>query len=82
MPNATLNLHTIVMDFKAVAHNSVRRIFPQAATKDCLFHFGLCLVRNLQRLGLLGEYEIDDSPLCNWVKLLKALLPVDLVNDA
>lgn len=50
----------------------------------CLFHFGQSLIRNVQRLGLMPLYEVQDSPLKKWVHLIKALafLPVDLVLDA
>lgn len=75
------NLHTIIMDFEAAAHNAARAIFPNVTTKGCLFHFGQCLIRHVQRYGLMQFYENEESEIRIWIKKLKALalLPPDLI---
>uniref|UniRef100_A0A915KHH7 MULE transposase domain-containing protein n=1 Tax=Romanomermis culicivorax TaxID=13658 RepID=A0A915KHH7_ROMCU len=45
----------------AAAHRAVRNVFPNVITKGCLFHFGQCLIRNVQRLSLMPLYKVQDS---------------------
>lgn len=42
----------IVMDFEAAAHTAASTIFPNIELKGCNFHYGQCLWRRIQGLGL------------------------------
>ena len=43
---------TIIMDFEAAAHRAISEEFSNILRKGCNFHFGQCLWRKIQELGL------------------------------
>uniref|UniRef100_A0A915JMI7 MULE transposase domain-containing protein n=1 Tax=Romanomermis culicivorax TaxID=13658 RepID=A0A915JMI7_ROMCU len=75
------SVHTILLDFEAADYNAARAVFNNIATKGCLLHFGQCLIRQVQRNGLMQQYDDRESVFHKWIKLLKTLafLPLDLV---
>ena len=50
---------TVMIDFEMAAIQSLEHHFPEAEIQGCLFHFGQCLWRNVQRLGLQNWYKED-----------------------
>jgi len=70
-------LRFVILDFEIATHTAARTVFPEATTRGCLFHFGQCLIRNVQRLGMMRYYEDEESDFHKWIKLIKsmALIP-------
>jgi hypothetical protein len=77
-----LNPETITIDFERAALNSINEHFPTTAVHGCFFHFGQCLWRNLQSLGLQDWYLEPENSLL--IKIIQALafVPPDDVIDA
>ena len=56
-----------MIHFEMAAIQSLQHHFPQAEIQGCLFYFGQCLCRNVQRLGLQGWYKDDaNNALANY----------------
>ncbi|CAM1308478.1 Uncharacterised protein at_DN2091 [Pycnogonum litorale] len=51
---------SVMVDFEMAAIQSLRAAFPATEVKGCLFHFGQCLWRKIQKLGLQQWYR--ESP--------------------
>jgi hypothetical protein len=70
---------TIMMDFELANMNAVRRVFPLATVRGCLFHFDQTIWRHVVEAGLKNEYETVDSPVRRDVVTLMALpfVPLD-----
>jgi len=74
-------VRSLIMDFEQAAHDSARAVMG-IQTRGCLFHFGQCLIRRLQKEGAMTAYETNLGGVREWVGLLKsmALLPPELVQ--
>ena len=74
---------TVMIYFEMAAIQSLQHHFPEAEIQGCLFHFGQCLWRNVQRLGLLGWYK-DDANNALIIKSFQALafVPPNRVTEA
>lgn len=84
MLNKDLCPETIILDFEAAAHKSVRVVFPGCIIKGCRFHLGQAWHRKIVELGLKREYERKDSEKSGWMKLFFSLpfLHYSEVEDA
>lgn len=74
--------HQVVIDFEISARNAWELAFPNIEVRGCLFHFGQCIWRRIQALGLAGDY--NNSPeFTAWARLIFALplLPLGRVED-
>jgi hypothetical protein len=74
---------TVMIDFEMAVIQSLQHHFPEAEIQGCLFHFGQCLWRNVQRLGLQGWYR-DDANNALIIKSFQALafVPPNRVTEA
>ncbi|XP_076471818.1 uncharacterized protein LOC143301423 [Babylonia areolata] len=76
-----LNPETITIDFERAALNSISEHFPTTAVHGCFFHFGQCLWRNLQSLGLQDWYlEPENSLLVKTIQALAFVPPDDVIE--
>ncbi|KAK7486345.1 hypothetical protein BaRGS_00022393 [Batillaria attramentaria] len=76
-----LNPETITIDFERAALNSISEHFPTTAVHGCFFHFGQCLWRNLQSLGLQDWYlEPENSLLIKTIQALAFVPPDDVIE--
>ena len=76
-----LNPETITIDFERAALNSISEHFPTTAVLGCFFHFGQCLWRNLQSLGLQDWYmEPENSLLIKTIQALAFVPPDDVIE--
>jgi len=69
----TMNPHSITTDFEKAAKNAFQVVFPNAAQYGCLFHFGQCLWRRIQKLPEVSKNYIDDPDYALNVKCLSAI---------
>jgi len=73
-----LNPETITIDFEQAALNSISLT---TAVHGCFFHFGQCLWRNLQSLGLQDWYlEPENSLLVKTIQALAFVPPDDVIE--
>ena len=79
-----LNTHSILVDFEMASINALRDHFPNADIQGCLFHFGQCLWRKIQELGLRAWYNQPRGEKSLLIKMFTALVfvPINLVPDA
>ena len=79
-----LNPHYILVDFEMASINALRDHFPNADIQGCLFHFGQCLWRKIQELGLQAWYNQPAGENSLLMKMYTALafVPINLVPDA
>lgn len=61
-----LSLHTVLLDFEQAAHDAAREVF-NVETKGCLFHFGQCLIRQINSIGLKLTYENEANGVKRWI---------------
>lgn len=52
-----LNPTSISVDFERAVINSIKKIYPDTIVYGCFFHFGQCLWRKIQSLGLQSWYN-------------------------
>lgn len=70
------NPQYFVIDFEQAMISACNALFPSSRVRGCLFHFGQCIWRNVQKLGLQKSY--DDRPIVRTtVKRLIAMPFVD-----
>ena len=89
MDEEDFNPETILTDFEAATLKSVKGLFSGILHKGCLFHFGQCIWRKVQDLGLKKKYQEDTSFHLSVRKLVAlAFLPLsdiykayDLITD-
>ena len=67
-----LNPQSVVLDYELAAHNAWRTVRPWVQLKGCMFHFGQCIWRKLQSLGLQQAYA-EDLQFQAWARLILAL---------
>jgi hypothetical protein len=74
---------SITVDFEQAAMDSLREYFPNAAIHGCLFHFGQCLFRKIQSLGLQPWYmaHSDNSDIIKQFQAL-AFVPPELAPES
>lgn len=77
-----LNPLSFTIDYERAAINAINRIFPNANVYGCYFHFGQCLWRKIQNLGLQAWY--NDPANTNLIKSIQALafVPVPQVIES
>ena len=74
-----LNPVSTTADFERSAINQMRRIFPEATIYGCFFHFGQCLWRKIQALGLQTWYnERDNAFIIKQIQALAFVPPCDV----
>lgn len=56
-----LNPKHIMVDFEKAAINAASNIFQKADLHGCFFHFGQCVWRHIQSVGLQQMYNNDDQ---------------------
>ena len=75
---------TIMVDFEVASIQAYQRVLPRSAIKGCLFHYGQCVQRCIQRVGLAAAYRAADlgSPLRRMVRRTSArpLVPPDQLD--
>lgn len=73
---------TIMTDFEMATINVVKATYPTVRVTGCFFHFGQCLFRKVQELGLWSDYQTADFNI--FVRMLAALafVPADKVIDS
>ena len=52
-----VNVTSITVDFEKAAINSIKNNFPHVSICGCFFHFGQCLWRKIQTVGLQSWYN-------------------------
>ena len=67
-----LNPQSVVLDYELAVHNAWRTVRPGVQLKGCMFHFGQCVWRKLQSLGLQQAYA-EDLQFQAWARLILAL---------
>ena len=84
MERRVLNPHSILVDFENASINALRVFFPDADLQGCLFHFGQCVWRKVQALGLQAWYMEAEGNNALLIKMFIALafVPIALVPDA
>ena len=50
---------TFVVDFEAGFWKAIRKVFPEASVKGCVFHFSQALYRHIKTIGLKTAYEAN-----------------------
>ncbi|CAF2087202.1 unnamed protein product [Rotaria magnacalcarata] len=62
MDEDDFNPETILSDFEAATIKSINSLFQNILQSGaCLFHFGQCIWRKIQSLGLQNKYQEDES---------------------
>ena len=75
-----INPISIMTDFELAAINALKGTFPNVTTSGCMFHFGQCVWRKLQELGMVAAYNGDPDFAIKVRRILAlAFLPVDEV---
>lgn len=83
MDEGDFNPETILTDFEAATIKSVKGLFPRALHKGCLFHYGQCVWRKIQDLGLKKKYQEDESFHASVKKLIAlAFVPLSDIYKA
>ena len=70
---------SVSLDFERSAINSVKKFFPDADVYGCFFHFGQCLWRKVQGLGLQCWYSnIENAIIIKKIQALAFVPPQDV----
>ncbi|XP_071040757.1 uncharacterized protein [Parasteatoda tepidariorum] len=79
----SLNPNSVLIDFERSCISALKDTFPYAAVKGCFFHYGQCIWRKVQELGLSSAYRNDDE-VRQWVQRIGALplVPPESMGDA
>jgi len=67
------NITTVLTDFERAVINAVSQVFPNVTVKGCSFHFRQAMMRRIQREGLKAAYEVDQSPVREWLRRVMAM---------
>ncbi|CAF1104867.1 unnamed protein product [Brachionus calyciflorus] len=62
----------IISDFEQADINAYNNGFDQIVMKGCHFHFTQCLWKNIQKIGLVDEYNKADATF-EWLNMFKSL---------
>ena len=60
-------------DYEHALHNPIVNTWPSVTLRDCFFHYCQALWRKLQQSDLVPEYEVDNSPVRTYFKMMCAL---------
>lgn len=73
----------VKVDFEASMMTAIKSTFPQTQISGCSFHFGQCLWRKIQTLGLVKDYREDEAvkQTCKMCAAL-AYLPPHCIQEA
>jgi hypothetical protein len=66
--NEGINIESVVVDLECALKNALEKVFPTLRVFYCNFHFGQCVWRRLQSLGLSGKY-INDFHIAKIVRM-------------
>lgn len=71
-----------IVDFEQAQKNAIENVFEQTKIYYCLFHFGQCIFRKIQKLGLSIEYRtnITINKICKMLTSL-AFVPEEFVQE-
>ena len=64
---------TVLCDFEKGLHNAIHTVWPGTTVRGCYFHHKQCLWRELQRCSLVPEYNVIDSPIRKYFKMIGAI---------
>ena len=72
------------MFYEIGLHNAVTNTWPNTTLRGCHFHYTQALWRHLQRVDLVPEYQVENSPIRAAFKMLTALpfVPENLITTA
>ena len=80
--NLPFNPAVIISDFEAALLETIRLQFPNARHLGCHFHYGQCIWRKVQDVGLAGEYNAGGNVQAFIQKCIAlAFIPPSEVND-
>ena len=65
----------VMHDFEAAIPKAVKRVFPNANTTGCLFHFKQCSTRNMMKLSIPKDNIAFKR--VGWFDLLTVVVPKD-----
>ena len=51
----------IILDFELAQYTALASVWKNIKIFFCLFHFGQCVFRQIQKLGLAAEYKENQS---------------------
>ncbi|CAF1018080.1 unnamed protein product [Brachionus calyciflorus] len=71
-PVKKTNPNVVVSDFETAAINAFRNNFQKVLMKGCHFHYTQALWKNIQKVGLVGEYGKMDA-IYDWLNMFKSL---------
>ena len=79
----SLRPDAIHIDFKQSMINVIESVFPETRIKCCRFHLGQAWWRNIQKLGLSGEYKDKGGVIGKWLIIFFGFpfLPPEEVSD-
>ena len=79
-----LDPQTVLCDYEIGLQNAVRAAWPQATLRGCYFHFSQALWRNLQAHDLVPEYNVPNSQVNFFFKILTAFpfIPLGDIDEA
>lgn len=80
----TLNPRSITTDFERAAKNAFKAVFPDTSQHGCLFHFGQCFWRQIQKLPEVSKNYVENPDYALRVKCLTgiAFVPPHFVKEA
>ena len=75
---------SILCDYETGLRNACASTWPSCTVRGCYFHFTKATFKHLCDMGLKTEYEVEDSDVRKYYKLISALpfVPEDDVLDA
>ena len=78
------NPRSVLCDYEIGLHNAVTNKWPNTTLRGCHFHYTQALWRHLQRVDLVPEYQVENSPIRVAFKMLTALpfVPENLITTA
>ena len=69
----------VMHDFEAAIPKAVKRVFPNAKTTGCLFHFKQCLTRNMMKLSIPKDIAFKQV---GWFDLLTVVPKDEIFSKA
>ena len=75
---------SILCDYEVGLHNAILSVWPSSSVRGCQFHFKQSLWKALQRTDLVPEYNVLNSNIRKFFKILGAFpfLPEDLIDSS
>ena len=77
-------LQSVLCDYDHALHNAIVNTWLSVTLRDCFFHCFQAFWRKLQQSDLVPEYDVDNSPVRTYFKMMCALLfvPEDIIPTA